>query len=306
MRYFNLDIYHYHKLNTEQQDMINQTNESVNQCIQVGHYRRALKILEEASIQFQEMGIYSSIYYRIASMKNRISDIGKDASENRSKQMLFDVYQECYVKKDYRNAVRMLRYYEALGEDELKVVPLNLAKVYTKLGDFKKAKKYLEDCKDIQYENPHYIAILLEILYKQKKFDSVIRLLPKLEKYDGRSTWEEYILVAKACLILGKENKARNLYMIAKEIAHGREKVLYKIEESKTSIDYEKKRHYPTKTNLAILFQIACDEENVEDAESYLNQLLCRPGTEELLEIDQEKIKKLGELKEKYKEVNSN
>ncbi|MDE5586922.1 MAG: hypothetical protein K2I72_00960, partial [Bacilli bacterium] len=197
-------------------------------------------------------------------------------------------------------------YYESLGDDELKVVPLHLAKIYTKLGDLKKAMKYLEECEEIRYDNPHYTITLLEILYKQKKFDDVINLLPTLEQYDGRSTWTKYILVAKACIILGREEQAEELYEIAKEISHGREKILYKIQESRTSIDDEKERNYPTKTNLAILFQIACDEGNIADAEDYLNQLLKKSRTDELPETDQKKIKKLGELKEKYKGVNSN
>lgn len=166
--------------------------------------------------------------------------------------------------------------------------------------------KYLEECRDVQFDNPMYTIILSEILYKQKKYNAVVNLLPELERYDGRTTWSSYILIAKAFLVLKKESQAEELYNIAIDISHRRSTIIQKIEESRTSIIYEKRRNYPTRANLAILFQIACDEKNIFEAESYLKQLLSKSKKEELLKIDQEKVKKLGELKERCKGVESN
>ena len=271
---------------------------------ETGDYDVAIHFLEEKAKSFINRGVYTDIYYKIFNLKNRALDFGLNPITLQKIRNIYDVYSECIYQKDYRNAVRMLRFYQSYCPNHQDLINLQWANLYTRLSDFEKAEEYLDRCKESQEENPNYILTVINLLFKKKEYQEVIAMVPLLDRYDGRTNYKPYMSVAKAYLLLDKNDQAEVIFSIVMEMILRPEFSNQIIERAYQGLRSDYNRIFPTKSNLSVLFDIAYDEGNVEDAERYLKGLLDGESDESHIQSDQEKIKKLGELKEAYKEVN--
>lgn len=298
MRHKGLKIYRKDNLNSDTKREIAELNQQLYQVIYVTKdYDTMIAILEEKAKEFTEKGIYTDIYYKIYNLKNRASDQNISVDILQKIRNIYDVYSECINQKDYRNAARMLHYYQQYTFDEYGTIDLQRAKLYTKLSDFEKAEKYLEQCRKTQEKNPNFVLIQIELFFKKKQYRKVISLLPKLDCYDGRNNYQAYVTVVKACLLEKKYEQAEEVFTIIQGIIEDHEFAIRLISKIKQDVKKEYCRRFPTQRNIAASFDIACDEGNLEEAEKYLAKLLTGEQKEEFLESDQDKVKKLGELK---------
>ncbi len=305
MRHKGLKIYKKEELEEDTKREISKLNKLIDHVIyETKDYASMIAILEEKAKEFDERGIYTDIYYKIYNLKNRESDQNMPTSILKMIRNIYDVYSECINQKDYRNAAKMLRYYQQYSLNNHDRIDLQRAKLYTKLSDFENAEKYLEQCRETQEQNPNYVLVQIELFFKKRQYRKVISMLPKLDRYDGRNTYQAYITIAKACLLEKRDEQAEQVFSIIQGIIEDPEFCNRLISKIKQNINQEYSKVFPTQRNIAASFYIAYDENNLEQAEKHLNKLLAKEAKDEYLDSDQDKIKKLGELRTRIEKRN--
>lgn len=257
------------------------------------HYRNVLRFLKVVASKFEELGIKSDIYYKITSVKNCISTSAVDQVIEFSGQRIFDVYLECTRQKDYRNAVKMLDYYKSANPFNQKFADLHMAYSYIKISSFDEARRILKEIHDDCFENPDYYVALAELEYKTKNYDKVVEILPLLEKYDGYTRFDSYILTGKAYYLLGQMDEANKLFEIAKNIIQDDD--FYNRISKKFILDAneEKNSIHPTKGELSVQYQIANDRNDYQKAIDCLTALQDKTTDETVIKRNNRKIYKL-------------
>lgn len=240
------------------------------------NYDVALNFLTIIAERFQELGIYSDIYYKIQYFKHKLIDetLSKDVSLACSD--LNDIYLECIRKRDIYNAYRMLHYYKEKNPNDVSFYELCLAQLYVKLSQFELAESLFENCKKEQFENPSYIQNLVELEYKKKNYKKVVELLPILDKYVGRASFDSYFYVARAYHYLGLFDKEKEIYSIISSIIGNPvrfEKMLLS-NIKQTEIDDTIER--PTRRELYSFYKISHFDGNYQVAEKCLKKIKSR------------------------------
>ena len=250
------------------------------------------------------MGAFSDIYYKIYSTKVILDSRQMIGPVNARCRRIYDVYLTCIKQKDFRNAMKMLHYYEEYGKENQALIDLCYAELYIKLSQFKKAEVYLRRCERNHSENPRYYILCAELYYKKKEYAKAVRLTPWIEKYDGHMTTSIYQLLAESDYLVGDEDEMRRMCRILETMVGGKERYEKNFPEIQRVALKNQITEYPTNRNYLVSFQIALDEEDWDNAIFYLNILEGRQKNE-LDAQNGEKLKRHLKIKMKEKGVQS-
>lgn len=288
-------VFNYQDLNRETKQELKKINDYlVDLVYQQKKYEKGMRYLTVLARKFEELGYYSDIYYKMTSIQNILDNQHLSKERTVINCQLFDVYLECMTRKDYRNAMKMLKLYQKNNNTDF--IKLHIASVYTRIFQLEKAELILEQIKDTQCENPFYYNTLLELLYKKKEFESVIELFPKVKKYDGCTIYTPYITIGKAYMHLGQEKEANKMFRIVANIIKNNNLDDIALRGVKEEVKLEETKPHPSRKECDIAYQIAMDEKNYEEAIIYLEKVIELSNDRFFINKSNQKLKELRHI----------
>lgn len=274
-------IYDLESYSEDVKKRLQEMDETILEILYKNHdYENGFCVLSSVKDELEKMGIYSDIYHKLYNTKIILDSRKMDMASNASCRRIYDVYLTCLKQKDYRNAMRMIRCYAERGKENQSLIDLCYAELYIKLSDFAKAKTYLKRCQKEHQENPKYYILWAQLYFKEKEYESVLRLIPIIEKYDQRSSLAVYELLAEACYLAGdEENKSRFDAILQKMFTQTKDFEKFAAKMPKVAISNHL-TEYPTNRNYINSFYIALDEEDWTYASYCLEKLEEKLGEE--------------------------
>lgn len=292
-----LIIYDYDSYDIEIRHEMFKINKYLKELLYVKkHYYNSMRFMRLVAEKYNELGIKSDIYYKISNTQNIIDNKNLSTSREIFNCQTFDIYMQCMNRRDYRNAMKMLKLYQDNSLNNSDFIKIHSALVHTKIAQFDEAQSLLDEASISQQENPLYYTVLLEILYKRKEYEKVVELFPLVEKYDGYTNYKLYVTFGKAYLQLGKEQEANQMFDIVRKIVKDdtfANKVLRQI---KKVAQEDFTREYPSRRDLYISYQIALDDKNYALAMRYLEKVIEQPTDGKYINQNRKKLKELKRM----------